>query len=396
MRARVRLFGQVLGVVQYAHSRLVIHRDIKPSNILVTAEDWVRLLDFGVAKLLGSEEADSSELTRLGAPAITLAYASPEQVAGRPVTTATDIYSLGVVLYELLVGVRPYRLKRDTRGALEEAILHADISPPSAVSVRDPAAAARSSTLRKLRRELRGDLDAILLKGAPPRAPAALRNRCRVRRGPRAVPRWQSGAGPSTFPLVPIPKIRPAQSVRGSAARRLACTVHRFRHRVLAGAGGGPSGADRGFGADGALTAADHREAVDEFLSDLLLEAGRTGKPISIATLISRADELSAREFADNPEDRAAVLNTVGSFELEFGGIEKALSDFDQAQQMLANSRTQGYARALPVAEPCCGVCWDTPRRRSAHCARSSTIRRHRGFTRANALATSPSSRYVA
>ena len=98
--------------MQFAHANLVIHRDLKPSNILVTANGEVRLLDFGIAKLLADNDtAHETQLTQLSGRALTPDYASPEQIKGEPLTIATDIYSLGVVLYELLVGSRPYRLK---------------------------------------------------------------------------------------------------------------------------------------------------------------------------------------------------------------------------------------------------------------------------------------------
>ena len=131
IRERITLFSQVLRAVQYAHTHLVIHRDLKPSNILVTAEGEVQLLDFGVAKLIATGEAKESELTLLGGRALTPDYASPEQVTGQAISTASDIYSLGVILYELLTAQRPYRLKRDSRGALEEAILSSEPLKPS-------------------------------------------------------------------------------------------------------------------------------------------------------------------------------------------------------------------------------------------------------------------------
>jgi serine/threonine-protein kinase len=153
LKARLRLFLQVANAVAHAHARLVVHRDLKPPNILVTADGQVRLLDFGIAKLLDPGTAGETELTQFGGHALTPAYASPEQIAGEPIGIGSDIYSLGVILYELLTSRSPYKLPRDSRAALEEAILQVEPSRPSDV-VSDPAS----------RRALRGDLDLIVLK----------------------------------------------------------------------------------------------------------------------------------------------------------------------------------------------------------------------------------------
>lgn len=164
VHSRLELFRQVLSAVQYAHAHLVIHRDLKPANILVTADGEVQLLDFGIAKLLLEGEAKETELTQLGGRALTPDYAAPEQIVGAPVTTAADVYALGVMLYELLTGERPYKLKRDSRGALEEAILEADPAPPSRLACTDAVASARATTPKKLASTLRGDLDTIVGK----------------------------------------------------------------------------------------------------------------------------------------------------------------------------------------------------------------------------------------
>ncbi len=158
IEARLRLFVDVIRAVAHAHARLIVHRDLKPSNVLVTAEGQVKLLDFGIAKLLSGEStaAEETELTRLAGRALTPNYAAPEQILGQPISTAADIYALGVLLFELLTGERPYRLRRadvQRRAALEEAIVHIDAPAPSSV-VKDQAS----------KRALRGDLDAIVLK----------------------------------------------------------------------------------------------------------------------------------------------------------------------------------------------------------------------------------------
>ncbi len=161
---RLGLFRQVLVAVQYAHGHLVIHRDLKPSNILVSADGQVHLLDFGIAKLLTDGQGRESELTQLGGVAMTPDFAAPEQIAGDPVSTAADVYALGVLLYGLLTGERPYRLKQESRGALELAILESDAVPASRAALTEVAALNRATTVRKLTRSLQGDLDTIVMK----------------------------------------------------------------------------------------------------------------------------------------------------------------------------------------------------------------------------------------
>jgi serine/threonine protein kinase/TolB-like protein len=158
------LFLQVLEAVQYAHEKSVIHRDLKPSNILVTNSGQVRLLDFGVARLLEGEDTDQPGLTSVYGRALTPDYASPELLRGDPIDARSDLYSLGVLLYELLTGIRPYRLKGAASiGALDQAIATIEVKRPS-MQLDQSAAATRASTAERLARQLRGDLDAVVLK----------------------------------------------------------------------------------------------------------------------------------------------------------------------------------------------------------------------------------------
>jgi len=176
--ARLALFATVCGAVQHAHAGFVVHRDIKPSNIFVTPAGDVKLLDFGIAKLLG-DDASTGPRTNTGVRLMTPEYASPEQVRGKGVTAASDVYALGLLLYELLTGHRAYRIASRSAGMIERAVLHEVPLPPSravALSERDTrggrtyevtagsVSAARATTPAALERDLDGDLDAIVLR----------------------------------------------------------------------------------------------------------------------------------------------------------------------------------------------------------------------------------------
>jgi serine/threonine protein kinase/Flp pilus assembly protein TadD len=176
VNARLDLFTEVCDAVQYAHQNLVVHRDLKPSNTLVMADGQVKLLDFGIAKVL-HEDGDTPDitLTRLGSGPMTPEYAAPEQVRGEPVTTATDVYALGALAYVLLTGRGPHQLARRTAAEVERAIAERDIARPSSVVTRsdggttvaappDAIARARGTAPDRLRRKLRGDLDTIVMQ----------------------------------------------------------------------------------------------------------------------------------------------------------------------------------------------------------------------------------------
>jgi serine/threonine protein kinase len=203
---RLQLFMRVANAVQYAHTRLIVHRDIKPSNVFVTNDGEVRLLDFGIAKLLTDSEEDAAGGTRSAVRLFTPEYCAPEQISGLPVTAATDVHALGVLLYQLVSGERPNHQSGRTLRELEDVILHVDSPPASSVKSR-----------YMWREKLRGDLDQILLK--------ALRKEPDRRYATAA--QFSDDVGRFLAGL-------PVQAVRDSAGYRARRFVQRHRVGVLA------------------------------------------------------------------------------------------------------------------------------------------------------------------
>jgi len=153
IRSRVRLFAAVIDAMAHAHAKLIIHRDVKPSNVLVNAEGEVRLVDFGIAKLLQHDSATATELTQVSGRALTTAYAAPEQIRGETLTVAADIYSLGVLLYELLAGQQPFAAAHSSAAELENAVVN-DLPQRPSLTATKPGDAQL----------IAGDLDVIVLK----------------------------------------------------------------------------------------------------------------------------------------------------------------------------------------------------------------------------------------
>jgi eukaryotic-like serine/threonine-protein kinase len=297
LAARVRLFQQVLAAVQHAHAQLVIHRDIKPANVLVDREGRVKLLDFGVAKLLEGEGA-SSDLTQWAGAAMTPQYASPEQVAGRPLGTASDVYSLGVLLFELLTGGRPYRLKRGTTAELEEAITQADVVVPS-----------RSVPDRLLARRLRGDLDAVVMKAL---AAEPAQRYASAEAFARDLERWLAGR--------PV-EARPARWAARTAklVRRHAWAFGAAVALFVALAGGLAATL---WQAHEARLEAKRANAVQAFLLDIFRRnSARQGDP-------EKARATTARELLD----------------LGFTGLDQALADTPAAHRQVAQQLATIYS----------------------------------------------------
>lgn len=297
LRQRLGLFLQVARAVAYAHARLVLHRDLKPSNILVTLDGQVRLLDFGVAKLLQDGAAHETELTQLGGRALTPDYASPEQIGGQSLTTASDIYSLGVVLYELVCERRPYKLTRSSMGALEDAILAAD-------PVR-PSRAAQPG----LARSLAGDLDTIILKmleKAPgaryPTVNAVIDDIDRHLSGQPVLARPDS-AWYRTRKFIRRHRVFVAAGAAVVMAIVLGAAAALWQARVarLQAARAEASAQEARF--EARVARANH-----EFLSQIFGDAMRGGETSAMRARLDRARELLQRRYTDEPVIYALLL----------------------------------------------------------------------------------------
>jgi len=320
---RLELFLQVCDAVAHAHGRLVVHRDLKPSNILVTADGQVRLLDFGIAKLLEGPVAVETELTETAGRALTPNYASPEQLAGEPVGVASDVYSLGIVLYQLLTGRLPYQLRREPHRPLSDALETVEVTRPSEAA---PDAA--------MRRALRGDLDTVVAKALKRRAeeryPTANALADDIRRHLRG---------------------RPVEARPDSVLYRLGKAIRRHRAAAVAAAlvavsvlGGAAAAL---WQARVARAETRRAEEVKQFITDIFQEAdpyARQGRSLSGVELLKLARARLARLDDARPALRVELLNLLGSSLLGLG-------DTDVAEEVSREALAEA-GRRLPLEDP--------------------------------------------
>jgi serine/threonine protein kinase len=312
---RLRLFLQVCEAVSHAHANLIVHRDLKPSNILVTPLDEVRLLDFGIAKLLDTAE-QAPDNTRTGLRAFTLHYAAPEQIRGEPVTTMTDVYSLGVVLYELLVDAKPYRLKRQSDAEWEEAILAVDPLRPSLALQRNAdGEATNAPALRRRARELAGDLDNIVLKtlGKRPeqRYPSVEALALDLRRYLDGKP---VQARPQSF-VYRIRKYVSRHRWALATATLIACVLLTALGIVA-------------WQAQQAVQDAARAQAMQGFVVGLFEQAGATpvDTPLDVRRLLEAGVERGDLELAQQPVARAELFGLIARLRASLGDYEQALA----------------------------------------------------------------------
>lgn len=336
LRERLALFGVVASAVQHAHKNLIVHRDLKPSNILVASDGTVKLLDFGIAKVLDAAMSSSvaTPETRTGLHLMTPEYAAPEQVKGEAVTTSTDVYALGILLYELLTGHRPYQLHHRSAYDIVHAVCHEDPTRPSTVITKvrgrveqgtevkvtpEAVSEARRTEVPQLKRALSGDLDAIVLK--------ALRKAPELR---------YATVDAFLDDLTAHREGHPVAARHGSAGYRVSRFVQRNRAAVFAACvvllvlvG---YAATVTVQAQRIAAERDKSEAVTSFLVDLFEETDplltMRGDEQTVREVLDRGSERVRTELADQPAVQAKLMTVMGE-------VYNNLGRYDQAEPLL-------------------------------------------------------------
>jgi serine/threonine-protein kinase len=319
--ARVKLLRQAMDAVQYAHANLVIHRDLKPSNLLVTDQGKVMLLDFGIAKLLEDDavEAHETELTQLGGKALTLHYAAPEQLGSGPISIAVDVWALGVLLYELACGQRPF--SGHDRSALQRAILADEPARPS----------RRGGALAGLPAGLRTDLDTIILK-ALKKSPAE--RYPTVSAFADDLDRWLDG--------------RPVLAQKDSTWYRARKFIGRHHWAAAATAAALLASAGFVFSLDAQVRKVtrerDRADRIAQFMTNAFKVADpsqeNSGK-ITARELLDGSVANLDRNLANDPETRARLVRTMGRAYSSLGALAQSeallTKEYDRAKKDLGD-----------------------------------------------------------
>jgi serine/threonine-protein kinase len=343
LAARLDLFRSVCSAVQYAHEQLIVHRDLKPANILVSSDGHAKLLDFGIAKLLAETAEGGAALTQTGVLPMTAAYASPEQLTGSPVSVASDIYSLGIILYELTTGVRPFEGMAIT-AAIQTAAERVATLPSRSVT-DESAARAGLGDAGRLRKDLSGELDAIILKAM---RPEPLRRYRSVAQFNEDLHRYLSGR-----PVLAQPDTTGYRLRKFVRRNRLAAAATAIAVLALVGATivslrqAAVARTER----DAARQAQHHTEQVTQFFREVLGEAkpGKQGRDVTVAAAIDSALPRIDSTLKDQPELRAVTKNTIGSTLTELFMYERArpLVEEAVAYWQQAGQPNHEYADAL-------------------------------------------------
>src|SRR6185295_13117200 len=317
---RLALFQKICAAVQYAHQNLLVHRDLKPANILITPEGEPKLLDFGIAKRLAPQPGSSLQETRTGLRMLTPSHASPEQVRGEAITTASDVYSLGVILFELLAGRGPYQISAELQYEIERATCEQEPDRPSAALLRpgspsaEETALARKTRPQALARRLRGDLDNIVL--------TALRKEPRRRYGSASQLAEDLERHLQNLPVTARPdtlRYRTRKFVR--------------RHRTAVAATVAVillvAGAVASLAAQGRVLAQERDKAryALSFLVDTFKQADpyhTQGERLTAREILDQGADRISRELAGQPDVQAAVMDAIGEVDLGLGRYDKA------------------------------------------------------------------------
>ncbi len=318
LRSRLLLFRQVCDAVSHAHANLVVHRDLKPSNILVTPSGDVMLLDFGIAKLLDHSNSEQTEITQTGSRTFTLHYASPEQLRGEIISTMTDVYALGVVLYEILAGCKPYSPERKTDAGWEEAILKDEPIKPSQALLKDKESIAQSQN-RRVAKQLANDLDNVVLKALSKDPEARYAS---VESFKQDILRFLDG--------------QPVHARADSLGYRARKYVQ--RHAIAVGVGVGTSSllavalAITSWQASQAVKEANRAEAMQGFVVALFENTGDKTNPedINVRELLDAGVRRADTELANHPQARAELLGLIARLRSGLGDDREALRLLDK------------------------------------------------------------------